>query len=583
MGIVLLLALVSSLGLSPSPLSSQIIESTPPLLKVYFASEEALNYLIEFDIWEINREENYVIIPNRNNLKATLELNGYVVSTVEDPSLFSLEAAPQAFLNGYIGVLEMEATLISTSLAYPDITTLITYGQSHCLVQAGCTLPNGNLLNGHPLYALRITNETLGNPSQISNGMSLTQTEIISGSKPIFLLMAGIHAREVATTDLAMRFIAHLTKKYQKDPDVTWLIDQHEIWILPLANPDGYELIEQGTEDGVLYYQRKNVNQASCSVWPPESNFQFGVDLNRNHSYSWGGTGSSGSPCNTTYRGTAPASEPEVASLEALFLDLFADQRGEARTDAAPIDTSGLLITMHSYGDLILWPWGDDGDPIIAPNHADLGAIANRLAEYNGYLACQASTCLYPAAGATDDFVYGELGVPSFTYEIGDQFFPPYDSVESELWEPNLPSFIHSAKIAAAPYHLSRGPDINAISYTLESESVTITASASDLLSGGANIAKVELSVGQPFTASISSDSLDESVRIPMAAVDGNFDNSVESIVSPSIPETDLLLSGPTAIYLRGVDSDGFTGPIYAIFVERPIQYIQYLPITGTN
>ena len=174
---------------------------------------------------------------------------------------------------------------------------------------------------------MRITNEDMPG-SSIINGGTITR-----GTKPIFFLMANIHAREITTPNIAMRFITYLLDGYDVNADATWLIDHREIWVVPTANPDGYKLVELGLKDnygGSPFYQRKNAkNDADrdglmdCPVWPPSSYQQFGIDLNRNHSFGWGPPGSSNQPCDMTYRGLSKASETEVHALEELVLSLI--------------------------------------------------------------------------------------------------------------------------------------------------------------------------------------------------------------------------------------------------------------------
>src|SRR6185503_13100673 len=183
------------------------------------------------------------------------------------------------------------------------------------------------------------------------------------------------------------------------DGDATWLLDEHLIVVVPVANPDGRVLAEQG------YLQRKNTDTSHGSCGVP----RIGVDLNRNADFKWGVVnGPTESPCGETYPGPVPASEPEITALQSLVRSLFADQRGPGDTDAAPITTTGVLLTIHSYSNLVLWPWGWTGTP--APNAAPLSAIGRKFASYNGYTA-QQSILLYPTSGTTDDWAYGELGI----------------------------------------------------------------------------------------------------------------------------------------------------------------------------
>jgi carboxypeptidase T len=144
-----------------------------------------------------------------------------------------------------------------------------------------------------------------------------------------------------------------------------------------------------------------------------------GVDLNRNFSFTWnttGGVGSSGSACNLTYRGPSAGSEPETQALEAYIRSLWPDRRGPGANDAAPADTSGIHLDIHSYSQLVLWPWGETETP--APNGTALQTLGRRLAWFNGYTP-QQSIGLYPTDGTSDAPSYGELGVASYTIETG--------------------------------------------------------------------------------------------------------------------------------------------------------------------
>jgi hypothetical protein len=245
-------------------------------------------------------------------------------------------------------------------------------------------------LPGYDLLAMRVTNEAITGSSTISG------TSVISGTKPVFSLMANIHAREITTPELVMRMLDWLVTEYDKDPNVTWIVDWHELWLLPVANPDGHWLVELGEQlpyGNSPFFQRKSANRSyGCSTWEPTPLSQYGIDLNRNHSYAWGGFGSSTSPCSQNFRGPFATSEPEVAQLQLLIKDLIADQRGPLSTDAAPDDTTGIFITLHSHSELVLWPWGYTF--AAAPNRTGLKAIGDKLAGYNGYTSCQPSSCL---------------------------------------------------------------------------------------------------------------------------------------------------------------------------------------------
>ena len=85
---------------------------------------------------------------------------------------------------------------------------------------------------------------------------------------------------------------------------------------------------------------------------------------------------------------------------------------------------------------------------------------------YNHYEACQTAVCLYEAAGATDDFTYGELGVASYTNEMGNNFIESCSAFESDVYPRNLPALLYAFKVARRPYQLASGPDSRSLTLT---------------------------------------------------------------------------------------------------------------------
>ncbi len=149
----------------------------------------------------------------------------------------------------------------------------------------------------------------------------------------------------------------------------------------------------------------------------------FGTDLNRNSSFMWNNGGSSGYACDETYRGPSAASEPEVQAIQNYAASIFPDQRGPNINDPAPETATGVFLTLHSYGQLVLYPWGHTSTP--APNGPALATLGRKFGFFNNYTVCQ--DCLYSVSGSTDDWMYGELGVPSYTFEVGTRFFQSCD------------------------------------------------------------------------------------------------------------------------------------------------------------
>lgn len=555
---------------SARPAASAEFPEGPLALRVYYDQLEDIQLLQGYDLWSVNNlDEGYILVGGTAETAHELQQLGWSVAVDRQATADLTQTRAKAlFYDGYRTVEELAGDLNQLAVDHPGLATVVDYGDSYCKTIGGCTMPGGETVAGHELLAIRITNQAVPGSSTIADGT------VVRGEKPVFFLLANIHAREITTPEIAMRFADWLLSEYGQDADITWIVDWHELWIVPTANPDGHWLVELGERpvyNYVPFFQRKNLNNDTdengipdCSQWPVLSAWQFGVDLNRNHSFAWGPPGSSSEPCSALFRGPEPASEVETKAIEALVRALIPDQRGEAITDPAPPDTTGLLITAHSYGNLVLWPWGfaPAEEPLAAPNRPDLKAIGDKLAAFNGYTSCQPTECLYSANGATDDWAYGELGIPAFTFEIGNQFMPPYSEIDDYQWPVNRPALLHAAKLVRTPYMTIHGPEVSDIEVTNQEDGVVvIRAAISDSGNGDDNVAAARLSVDWPSWSG-------QSEFMMMQPEDGSFDSPYETVV------TEVQLNNAAQerviVYIEGQDDTGHWGVTSAVFVDLP-------------
>lgn len=363
----------------------------------------------------------------------------------------------EVYNGGYRTVRAQHAHLDKVAVDKPELATVVDYGDSY--------LKTRNASTGYDLKAICLTKKKDGD-------CALTP----DAPKPRFLLMTQIHAREIVTGDLAWRYIDHLVAGYGSDPEVTSLLDSTEVWVVPIVNPDGVDVVQQGGNRP--YLQRKNLNTSAGGNCPnpPTAFSQGGVDLNRNAGFRWGGSGTSTSPCDQQYKGTSADSEPETKGIEELTRKLFKDQRGPGDADAAPRDTRGAMLTVHSYAGMHLYPWGFTTKD--SPNEVGLRAIAAKMAGFTGYRYGQPGDILYNASGTSDDWSYGELGIASFTTELAScgTFTPAY-SCASKEFASNLPTLSYLAKIASAPYQTSLGIDTRVWAGAQGAGSVPVNAS----------------------------------------------------------------------------------------------------------
>ena len=237
----------------------------------------------------------------------------------------------------------------------------------------------------------------------------------IQESEPEALILGLIHAREWSTSELVLNLADNLTGQYGKDPRITWLVDNRQIWIIPVVNPDGLD--HSLTQDSGW---RKNMRDNGDGT--------FGVDLNRNFAGSmngdpegaWGGAGTSGMTYSEIYCGPGPFSEPETQAVRDLVL----------------AHDFKIAIDFHSYGRWVMWPWGYTND--TAPDAADLSRIGGEFASPAGYYSSQ-SWDMYATTGDTVDWMYGQSGIYSYCVEVGGEFHPVLASDVNQIISEMVP------------------------------------------------------------------------------------------------------------------------------------------------
>jgi hypothetical protein len=303
---------------------------------------------------------------------------------------------------------EMIVELTALASAYPAIAELDTIGTS---------------IEGRYLFVLKI-----------SDNVSIDEEE------PEVLIMGLHHARELMTVEVTLYLANHLLTNYGSDPLATQLVDGREIWIAPMINPDGHVYVQNNHSDGWWAWWRKNRRDNGDGT--------YGVDLNRNYGYMWGydNIGSSPTTSNDLYRGSAPFSEPETQAVRDFCI-------GREFT---------ISLSYHTYGELILYPWGYEN--IETDHHELFSVLADSMNVGLGYTA-EMGYDLYPTNGDTDDWMYGEtveknrifgFTVEMNTYEEGG-FGPPDDMIAPTV-ERLLPLNLTLLRLAEDPEAIL-GPD----------------------------------------------------------------------------------------------------------------------------
>jgi carboxypeptidase T len=290
---------------------------------------------------------------------------------------------PNAGTTAYHTYDEMLAELLQISTNYPGITDLTSIGTTY---------------QGNSIWSMKISDNAQ-----------------VEEDEPEVIIYGMHHSREWPTVEVPMYLINFLTGNYSTNSSVQNIVDNREVWIIPMVNPDGR--FYDGDDDPAVYTNwRKNR--------VPNGDGSTGVDLNRNYGHMWGGAGSSDDPSSEVYRGSGPFSENETQAIRNLALQ----------------HDFVFSLSYHSYGQIILYPWGNT----LSPSKDDalfnaLGwGMSNRMTNKAGsprqqYIPMRGSQ-LYLTSGDDVDWMYGELGILPFVVEL-------------------YPSFSDSAPAVTSPYN----------------------------------------------------------------------------------------------------------------------------------
>ncbi len=252
---------------------------------------------------------------------------------------------------------------------------------------------------------------------KISDNVNETEDE------PSVFYMGAHHAREPISTEVVMGIINHLLDNYGSDDEITNMVNSSEIYIVPIVNPDGHEVVL----DQLNTWWRKNAaDNNGDEMFSHVSDGPDGVDPNRNYGWEFGSSGASADPNEDTYHGPSAFSEPELYAMKELM--------------ASHHFTAG--ISYHSYSELVLWPYAYSANA-QAPDHFAMQELGVNMAESipkitgSGHYLPQQSNDLYPAAGITDDWAYGKHGIFCYCVELAQQFIPSASQVP-QIVEDNI-------------------------------------------------------------------------------------------------------------------------------------------------
>jgi len=258
----------------------------------------------------------------------------------------------------YHSYAEVTADLAAWAAAYPSITELMSIGTSY---------------NGHDIWAIKITD----NPT-------------VEENEPEVQWIGAHHGNETISVEVCYYMIEYLLDNYGSDSDVTWLVNERELWVIPVLNPDG-----------LIAGSRYNGN---------------GEDLNRNY------LSPDGSNAGSAF------SEPETQALRDFDIG------------KNPVTS----LTFHSGAEYVNYLWDYSYDP--TPDEPMLITISNGYSSYTGYPVTNGADW-YVAVGTCQDWCYDTRGEIDTTIELSNSFEPPASSIDA-ICSDNIDAMIYQAKLS---------------------------------------------------------------------------------------------------------------------------------------
>ncbi len=281
-------------------------------------------------------------------------------------------------MGDYHSYADMIAHISQMALDFPELVHVFEAGRS---------------AEDRPIYAVKISDNVDADES---------------ATEAVVYYDAITHAREPMGLETILYFQWWLLENYGSDAEATYLINNREIFFIPVVNPDGYVYNQTISPNGGGLWRKNRSEQGDDC---------FGVDLNRNYAAEWGNPqGSSSDPCSDLYHGPSAFSEPETQTVRNL-------------TDSIQPATA---FSNHTFSDVFLCANGFNDDLDRFELYAEFASEFSP-AEYRGY-GNWVNMIYYYGAGTTHDYL-NSSGAVAYTPEIGHEFWEPSSVICDRIQE----------------------------------------------------------------------------------------------------------------------------------------------------
>lgn len=352
------------------------VKRTPALVRVY--DKVDVRNLIKFgvDIDRVSFKNGFAIVYVNDKELNKLKENGFEAYRIEDRAeeqwkkYHELGLKSGNPLDAYHTYDELTTEMQNIANAHPDICHLYSAGKS---------------VQNRDLWVMKI-----------SDNVNTEEYE------PEFKYISTMHGDEPVGMEMCLNLINYLVDNYGTDETVTNLVDNTEIYIMPLMNPDGYVL-----------HQRENADNQ---------------DLNRSF----------------PDRVDDPNNTPDGRPIEVQdIMNFFSPRR--------PV----LSANFHTGALVVNYPWDDDpnissGSYAACPDDDEFITLSETYSQYNSPMwnssefehGITNGNNWYAVSGGMQDWNYVWLGDMEVTIELSDDKWPDASALPG-LWDDNRESMLH--------------------------------------------------------------------------------------------------------------------------------------------
>lgn len=359
---------VLNLGIEPLGIKNNFVECILSEVELEIISNKG----VQFEVVIEDMQKDFIKRNKDNKSQYKDKMNpecGGEGTVIDYPTPTNFELGS---MGGYFTLEEVYAEFEEMNNLYPN------------LISAMEPISDFETFQGRNLYIARLSD----NPN-------------IDEDEPEILYTAIHHAREPESISQLIFYVWYLLENYDTDPEVQTILNNTELYILPLVNPDGYNYNATTNPDGGGFWRKNRRDHGDGT---------FGVDPNRNYGVEWGTEGISFDTNSDVYCGTEAFSEPENQAVKWLC------ENHEFR----------MALNNHTYSELLLYPYGYALEQYTEDDQY-FEVISAQMVSQNGYTD-QLSSLLYAASGDSDDWMYDATDekpkIFAFTPEIGYAFWP---------------------------------------------------------------------------------------------------------------------------------------------------------------